>query len=74
MELQGFYNEQVLNELLYDGKITQLEYIYHHSEERIAEYEEYCERRKLPENEDSADAFTKYLLKREEYSHTEGMD
>ena len=32
-KLEGFYNEDVLDELLEEGKITNLDYIYHHEEQ-----------------------------------------
>ena len=38
IELKGFYNEETLQELLYKGNITHLEYIYHHSQEKIDAY------------------------------------
>ena len=37
-KLEGFYNEDVLDELLEEGKITNLDYIYHHSEEMKSFY------------------------------------
>ena len=40
-KLEGFYNEDVLDELLEEGKITNLDYIYHHSEEMKSNYAEY---------------------------------
>jgi len=43
IELKGFYNEDTLQKLLYKGNITQLEYIYHHSQEKIDAYKAYCE-------------------------------
>ena len=46
-KLEGFYNEDVLDELLEEGKITNLDYIYHHSEEMKSNYAEYCGEDKL---------------------------
>lgn len=69
-----YNNEETLQELLYKGDITQLEYIYHHSQEKIDEYKEYCQRRNLQENEDSASSFSEYLLKCEEEEHTDTLD
>lgn len=74
MELQGFYNEQVLNELLYNEQITQLEYIYHHSQERIDDFKRFCNRNQMEENEDSAEKYAEFLVKVEEQSFTEGLD
>ena len=56
-KLEGFYNEDVLDELLEEGKITNLDYIYHHSEEMKSNYAEYCSEDKLEQNEETAGAF-----------------
>jgi len=74
IELKGFYNEDTLQKLLYKGNITQLEYIYHHSQEKIDAYKAYCQKRNLQEDEASAVAFSDYLLKSEEAAHTELLD
>lgn len=74
IELKGFYNQNTLQELLYKGNITQLEYIYHHSQEKIDAYKAYCQKRNLQEDEKSAVAFSDYLLRFEESSHTELLD
>ncbi len=73
-ELKGFYQEAVLEELLYNGEITQLEYIYHHSQEMIDDFKMYCKKRSLQETEASAAAYSDFLLKREEYNHIDGLD
>ncbi len=73
-KLEGFYNEDVLEELLYNGEISRLEYINHHSQERIDDFKDYCKRRSIPETEESAEAYCRYILKREENSHVEELD
>lgn len=73
-KLQGFYNEDVLEELLYNGEITRLEFIYHHSQERKDDFKSYCQKRGMQENEAAAEAFCKYLLKREENAHVDNLD
>ena len=73
-DLEGFYNEEVLDQLLYDGTISRLEYIYHHSPEMIGEYKKFCQENKLPEDEDSANKFQDWLLKAEENAHTDNLD
>lgn len=73
-KLEGFYNEDVLEELLYKGEITRLEFIYHHSQERIDDFKTYCQKRGLQETEASAEAYSSYLLKREENAHVENLD
>lgn len=74
IELKGFYNEETLQELLYKGNITHLEYIYHHSQEKIDAYKAYCQKRNLQEDESSAVAFCDYLVKSEESAHTDLLD
>ena len=72
--LNGFYNEDVLEELLYNGKITQLEAIYHHSQERIDDFKTYCQKRGLQEDEAAAEAYSDFILKHQENAHTELLD
>ena len=73
-KLEGFYNEDVLEQLLYDEEITRLEYIYHHSQEKIDDYKAYCQKRGLQETEASAEAYCDFLLKKEEYAHVNELD
>ena len=73
-ELNGFYNEDVLEELLYNSEITQLEAIYHHSQERIDDFKTYCQKRGLQEDEAAAEAYCDFILKRQENAHTELLD
>mgnify|MGYP006872993830 CR=1 FL=1 len=72
--LQGFYNEDVLEELLYNGDISRLEFVYHHSQERRDDFKAYCHKRGIHETEDAAEAYCSYLLKREENAHVEYLD
>ncbi len=74
IRMQGFYNEDVLEELLYKGEITRLEFVYHHSQERIDDFKDYCQKRGLQETEASAEAYCNYLLKREEKAHVDDLD
>ena len=74
MQLKGFYNEDTLDELLYNEKITRLEYIYHHSQERIDDFKEYCKKRNLKEDEAAAEQYSDFILKRQENAHTEMLD
>ena len=66
IRLEGFYKEEYLHRLLYDGQISRLEYIYHHSEEKKAAFLDYCHEHGLPVTEDSAEQFMQYELKQEE--------
>ena len=74
LPLKGFYKEETLQELLFKGNISQLEYVYHHSQERIDDFKDYCQKRGLQEDERAATAYADYLLKREEDAHTEILD
>ena len=74
MQLKGYYNEDTLDELLYNEKITRLEYIYHHSQERINDFKEYCRKRNLQENEAAAEQYSDFILKRQENAHTDMLD
>lgn len=67
-KLEGFYNEDVLDELLEEGKITNLDYIYHHSEEMKSNYAEYCGEDKLEQNEETAGAFLAKVYEERERS------
>lgn len=69
-----FYGQDVLSQLLYEEKITGLDYVTHQSEERTNQFKEYCARRAVPENEESAGNYLNHLLRDEERSHTEGLD
>ena len=44
------------------------------SEETTHDFKEYCARRAVPENEESAGNYMNHLLREEERSHTEGLD
>lgn len=69
MALKGFYNEETLDEMLYNGTITRLEYIYHHSQEMIDEFRDFCQLEKLKEDEQTANRFWDWQLEIEEQSH-----
>ena len=74
MNLEGFYNEEYLDPLVYEGKITRLEYIYHHSQEMIDEFKDYCSQNGLKEDETTANKFMDWQLQMEEEAHTDGLD
>ena len=74
IELKGFYKEETLEELLFKGNITNLEFIYHHSQERIDDFKSYCQRRNIQEDEKAAKAYADYRLKRIEHAHTDMLD
>lgn len=74
MELKGFYNENILGEMLAKGEITRLEYVYHHSEEMRDDYIGFCKEKGLEQNEQSAEDFMEYQKNQEEAAHTECLD
>ena len=74
IEFKGFYDENVLQELLFDSKISWMEYTYHHSQENIDAFNEFCREKGLEENEESASAFSDYELKCEEEAHSDSLD
>ena len=69
-----FYSQGELAQMLYDGKISGIDYVTHQSEENTAKFKEYCTRRAVPENEESAGNYLNHILREEERSHTEGLD
>lgn len=69
-----FYSQGELAQMLYDGKISGFDYVTHQSEERTNQFKEYCARRAVPENEESAGNYMNFLLREEERSHTVGLD
>ena len=69
-----FYSQGELAQMLYDEKITGLDYVTHQSKETTHDFKEYCTRRAVPENEESAGNYLNHLLREEERSHTEGLD
>ena len=74
LELKGFYKEETLEKLLFKGNISRLEFIYHHSQQRINDFKAYCQERGLQEDEKAAEAYANFLLKREENGHTDHLD
>ena len=69
-----FYSQGELAQMLYDGKISGFDYVTHQSEETTHDFKEYCARRAVPENEESAGNYMNFLLREEERSHTVGLD
>lgn len=74
IDLHGYYNEDTLDDLLYKGEITRLDYLYHHSEEKKQMFEEYCQKNDLPKTEETALKFFQIELKQEDRDHTENLD
>lgn len=73
MELKGFYNESVLQQLLRSGEIGKMEYVMHLSEETKRGFLDYCTEHKLPQSEESAEEYFKTLVEKENKDHEQNM-
>lgn len=67
MELNGFYDEEELAEMLDRKEITRKEYITHHSAELLKQYEEFCSDFGLEQNEESAEQFMEEMQMKFDY-------
>lgn len=74
VKLEGFYNDETLKPMLYNGEITTLDYVYHQSEQMKQQYITYCQERGLEQNEKSAQTFLEWSLNQEEKSHSKYLD
>ena len=68
MELNGFYNEEELAELLNRNEITRKDFITHHSPELLKQYEDFCSDFGLEQNEDSAEQFLEEMQLKFDYA------
>jgi hypothetical protein len=68
MELNGFYNEEELAELLDHNEITRKDFITHHSPELLKQYEDFCSDFGLEQNEDSAEQFMEEMQLKFDYA------
>lgn len=68
MELNGFYNEEELAELLDRNEITRKYFITHHSPELLKQYEDFCSDFGLEQNEDSAEQFLEEMQLKFDYA------
>ena len=68
MELNGFYNEEELAELLDHNEITRKDFITHHSPELQKQYEDFCSDFGLEQNEDSAEQFMEEMQLKFDYA------
>ncbi len=57
IELKGYYNKKVLQQLYEKGEIGRLEYIVHLSEETKAGFWEYCTKNNLSQTEETAERY-----------------
>ena len=68
--LEGFHDEEELQQLLFDGEINHLSYVFHHSEEKKMAFLDYCNKNGLQEDDAAAQQFLKAELQEEEDNHT----
>lgn len=68
MELNGFYNEEELAELLDRNEITRKDFITHHSPELLKQYEDFCSDFGLEQSEDSAEQFLEEMQLKFDYA------
>ena len=68
MELNGFYNEEELAELLDRNEITRKDFITHHSPELLKQYEDVCSDFGLEQDEDSAEQFMEEMQLKFDYA------
>ena len=68
MELNGFYNEEELAELLDRNEITKKDFITHHSPELLKQYEDFCSDFGLEQDEDSAEQFMEEMQLKFDYA------
>ena len=68
MELNGFYNEEELAELLDRNEITRKDFITHHSPELLKQYENFCSDFGLEQDEDSAEQFMEEMQLKFDYA------
>ena len=57
MVINGFIEEETLNQLYTDGEISASVYVKHHSQEMLDDYNRFLETNELEDSEDSADQF-----------------
>lgn len=67
MNTEKTTKEELLQQQLYEGKISWLEYMQ--QSEHGEEFRQYCQDNALPENEQTAQQFHDWILKQEERDH-----
>lgn len=65
-------NEELLQQQLYEGKISWLEYIQ--QSEYSKEFRQYCQDNGLPEDNQMAQQFRDWQLKEEQQAHIDGLE
>lgn len=71
MNINGYYSDEELMNLLAEDKITRLDYVTHRSEEDTQMFKQYCEDNDLEEDEHAAAQFLDHLDEQQEKYHDE---
>ena len=74
INLKGFYNINILQKMLYEGQITHLDYVMHHTEEDKQAFLDFCKDEKIEADNDAAQRFLKKQLKDIEKAHINMLD
>ena len=72
--LKGFYNINILQKMLYEGQITRLDYVMHHTEEDRQALLDFCQERKIEADDDAAGQYMKKVLDDIEKAHHPLLD
>lgn len=67
-------DEDDLYQMLYDGKITRLEFIKFQSSEMRHEFYSFCRKNNYNADDTAAEKFFDWMLEEEEKAHTDGLD
>jgi hypothetical protein len=66
-DLEGYYDELQLQEMLINGEIKKIDYILHHDEDMTEDYRDFCKEKHLEYGSDaSADVYFSYMTDQEE--------
>ena len=66
-DLEGYYDELQLQEMLINREIKKIDYILHHDENMTEDYRDFCKKEHLEYGSDaSADVYFSYLTEMEE--------
>ena len=72
MSTEKRVDEELLQQQLYEGKISWLEYMQ--QSEYSEEFRQYCQDNELPEDNQTAQQFRDWQLKEQEQSHIDGLE
>lgn len=72
MSTEKRVDEELLQQQLYEGKISWLEYMQ--QSEYSEEFRQYCQDNELPEDNQTAQQFRDWQLKEEEQAHIDGLE